>query len=482
MRTQHVPFALVFSALVVLTTCSKESHTPADPQDKLLKIYYLWTASGDPHQHSSIKTGVEKAKNKDEIRKLIEGKVTIEARVDPDTKEEAIALAQELRRNPGTLAVIGNTYSGTTWATLPIFADAGIPVFVTNATSPYLFMRHAAHDKPNLELARGETGEMSQCERPDCYFEPPGVAGHSDGFHNALRLVPADVPDQVSAIQLTINQPKGAGQKKKGSKPNVPRVMLICDQTGHNGAGVYSKPMCDYLERFTTHQDLRKERNPDYKVVSSRNIDLDHGDLWGLVTEIRAAHPDYIVLVGYDELARDVLQGLAERDPKGYKFIITDGAFSDTLREINPHAEIYFTSPAHPHKKVECDSVEGLSVTSPSDREKEAQKVPETTDAFAYDSVAILANAVNSCSGRLDRACLLDFFARNQNLTATCETYDFHDGERQHAAYYVYSEKLRKKGVTFEPEWCAKSEDQELSLYSAACGRRQEYDTSGKQP
>jgi ABC-type branched-subunit amino acid transport system substrate-binding protein len=229
--------------------------------------------------------------------------------------------------------------------------------------------------------------------------------------------------------------------------------------------------MCDYLERFTTHRDLRHKTNPDYRIVSSRDIDLDHGDLWGLVTEIRAAKPDLIVLVGYSELARDILEGLAERGQgQKYIFVMTDGAFSDTLRSLNPNAKLYFTSPASPHNSQECDAIEGK--LSAAERKSKRQSVPETTEALAYDSVVLLAHAVASCV-TIDRACILTSISRRGDLTGTCESYDFHEGERQHAAYYVYSEADRKPNIQFKPKWCARSDYQQLSPYGGeGCGQR----------
>ena len=463
-----------------MASCGGEARPNDRQKPSKLKIYYLWNTAGDPHQHSSIKTGVEKALANKDIEKHFEGKVEFESQSDPDTKEEAIAFAAGLRRSPETLAVIGHTYSGTTWSTLPIFADAGIPVLMPNATSPYLLFEHRERDEPNFNVAP-QQGELGRCEEPGCFFVRSDTNAPPARFHNAWRLIPSDVPDQVTAVQLTIRE-LGASEGKK-----VPQVMLICDQTTHSAANVYSKPMCDYLELFNSHHKGSKVE-PDYKIVSNRGIDLDHGDLWGLVTEIRAANPDDIVLVGYSELARDVLKGLAERDMAGngkgparpYRFIMTDGAFGDTLRTVNPNAQIYFTSPAHPHKESACNATDpaettGSAKTSPSDQKadpKGRDTVPETAEGLAYDSVLILARAVDHCAGQLDRACVLDFLRSQQNLTGECESYDFHAGERQHAAYYVYAESDRQPGVTFEPKWCARSDDTNLRPYESACATK----------
>jgi len=286
-------------------------------------------------------------------------------------------------------------------------------------------------------------------------------------------------------------------------KPDEPpQVMLICDQTTHNNAMVYSRPMCEYLARFRSHRDLisGKDTKADYQVVSSRNINLDHGDLWGLVTAIRAADPDCIVLVGYPELARAVLLGLKERDdshppakrPKR-TFIMSDGAFSNDMpSKLREFTDIYFTYFARPHdqggtcdfsdkKKKVAETTTSSAKTDPKLEETKAEDtkspapedpVAETGEAFAYDALLILARGVDRCSGHLDRACLLDFLTHQQDLTGHCEHYDFHLGERQHAAYYIYWENHRKPGITFQPEWCATNEDDSLRPYLEGCTSR----------
>jgi hypothetical protein len=42
-------------------------------------------------------------------------------------------------------------------------------------------------------------------------------------------------------------------------------------------------------------------------------LDLDTGDIWGLVTEVHAIKPKIIIVLGYAEFARDLLEELKER-------------------------------------------------------------------------------------------------------------------------------------------------------------------------
>ncbi len=472
MPSSHVHLAFVALAAALCTNSCGTEAKPAETSQKL-KIYYFWTTAGDPNQHSSIRTGVEKSKLSKHIQELEKGPVEITGIQDPDTVEEAIAKAHELRRSPDTLAVIGHTYSGTTWSTLPVYAEAGIPVIVTNATSPYLFHEHGERDEPNIDFAKLNAN-------------PAGPR-----FTNAFRLIASDTPDQASAIQLTIRK-----LQSDDARPGVPqepaRVMLICDETSHYNTKVYSKPMCDYLEHETTHRDLARERPPDYTIIGSRTIDLDHADLWGLITEIHATDPQYIVLIGYNELALDVIQGLTERAapssyPARYKFIMTDAALGSRLR-FPSKLHIYITSPARPHENANCNSSEPGEGTQPdpatsgtSTRKndgivarKKALAAPETAEAFAYDAVMILAESVAICQGKnhLDRSCVLeDLRGRQGGLRGNCEFYDLHEGELQNANYYVYSnERDHKSGEPSSyPKWCARSQDETLKPFGAAC-------------
>lgn len=497
MQTPSFKIALA-CCLVLLTACGPQvssNRTPAE--DHKLKVYYLWSTAGDPNQHSAIETGVTKALRDDAVNRMFGERVEFVSWPESGGSDEAMALAHELRRKPDTLAIIGPTFSGSTWSALPVYGDAGIPVMVTTASSPYLFFKHGEHESPSLDLDIGDD------EHPHISFVKPGTKQPPDRYKNAFRLIPSDIPDQVSAIQLTIRK---LNDDEKLPRDHPPHVMLICDLTIHSGASVYSKPMCDYLERVNVHRDNpgRETKTRDYMVVSSRGIDLDHGDLWGLVTEIHAVHPDYIVLVGYAELARDVLQGLAERhfasQSRPYTFIMTDGAFSllqrlrplanPTEKVTAPSAKVYLTASTRPHQPHDCDSSEEIqktkivdpSATQPktNDAPAQEQKVPESGEAFAFDSVVILGQAVESCKDHLDRLCVLHFLQRQQILRGRCETYDLHEGERQHAYYYVYAavyEADRQEPVgagnqQLIPKWCAKGDDDGLKLYTETCTER----------
>src|SRR5581483_507313 len=93
-------------------------------------------------------------------------------------------------------------------------------------------------------------------------------------------------------------QPKGKQTRLK--------AMIVCETTKRIGSDFYTRPMCDALRRS-------QDRDFNALIAGYREIDLDTGDIWGLVTEIHAVHPQLIIFLGYPEFARNLMQELKER-------------------------------------------------------------------------------------------------------------------------------------------------------------------------
>jgi hypothetical protein len=303
-------------------------------------------------------------------------------------------------------------------------------------------------------------------------------------YSNAFRLPPSDVPDQVHAIKLAIRKLKSDVPLHDGLRA---KVMLVCDVTAHYRADVYTKPMCDSLSA-----DANGET--EYKIASSRKIDLDSGDIWGLITELHAVDPDFVVLIGYQELARDILQELTERSSTSkklvsrYRFIMTEDCLHDEILKFftNPK-NLYVTSPVAPTKQdsraKSNTTVPKVSDTGTLERDVQRRRcdgmkekiekmrteqgvlhVENTDEGYAYDSVLILTSAVKKCQEMhsLNRGCVLDYLKENQQkLQGACETYHLDDGERQNAFYYVYS--INASTRRFTPKWEARQEDSQLN-------------------
>jgi hypothetical protein len=439
-------------------------HPDVPSQSSTLKIQYFWSTSGDENQYSSTRTGIEAAETSKEFQELRDSVVLV-PRKDPDSQQEAMELASELRRKPDTLAVIGHTRSGTTLATLPIYAEAGIPVLIPTATSPYLLYRHNTNEMPAIDVTK--------------------LDQHLPRFDNAFRLPPSDVPDQVHAIELAIKNLKGQVKLHDGLRA---KVMLVCDTTAHYRADVYTKPMCDRLTADANDAN-------DYKIASLRHIDLDSGDIWGLVTELHAVDPDFVVLVGYQELARDILQEIAERATTSgkqisrYTFIMTEDCLHNELLKFFLNTKnFYVTSPVIPQVseapaksggqggQTRQEPVTSSAVPNKCDdrengikklrEQQQVQHIVDTDEGFAYDSVLILASAIKRCKEdhSLNRPCVLSYLRENQQaFQGACETYHLDGGERANAFYYVYSINARGSNRKFQAQWSARKEDVKLN-------------------
>jgi hypothetical protein len=461
--------AILTMSALILASCGagdsgreasqSESWHPETSQSSTLKIQYFWSTSGDENQYSSTMAGIKAAEKSDIVQELEKNSKLIElvARKDPDSQQEALELASSLQRSPDTLAVIGHTRSGATLATLPLYAEAGIPVLIPTATSPYLLYRHKADQIPAIDVTK---------------LDP-----NFPRFANAFRLPPSDVPDQVHALKLTIERIK-QGMKKLHESGTRAKVMLVCDTTARYRADIYSKPMCEALAGLA-------DADADFKIASSRRIDLDNGDIWGLVTELHAVDPDFVVLVGYQELTRDVLQEITERQASSkipisrYTFILTEDSLHNELLKFFPSPKnaslqrIYVTSPVGPARPI-SRSLDGKCPDECRCRdqyihdvrkEQGALNVADTDEGFAYDSVLILAKAAKACREKhaLSRGCVLDYLRQYEHaLQGACETYHLDKGERENAFYYVYSINPGEPKREFNPQWSARKEDSTL--------------------
>jgi ABC-type branched-subunit amino acid transport system substrate-binding protein len=412
--------------LVSLVSCAKSDwHAPPpDPENLKLTIEVFSAASDSEEGYSAIREAALLAKDTEEFKKAATY-VTLDLQNDPDNLEDAARIAQKTSLNPGVLAIIGHSRSGTTRVAMPFYAQAGIPVLMPTATSPYVLFRFDEHDGwPSVpQLREGNTYHR---------------------FTNAFRLRPSDVPDQVHAMKLTLNKLEALNKRAGSPKP---KVVLICDTTSRNGSDVYTKPMCDAL---------LNDSELSSKITSYRPFSLD-SDIYGLVTEIHAAKPNYIVILGYPELARDVLEELTERmQPREkrlpYKFILPDASLQNYLTKFS--SDIYVTSSFNGGQAKGCNKklIDALS-------QKKPQRVVLTDESYTFDAVLILARAVNSCDGQVNRSCVMRFIKEHHDdLVGACETYFVDRGERQNAAFNVNS----VCGGTFKVRWLARKDGDEL--------------------
>src|SRR5438067_1044325 len=253
MCTPRVRAAAVCVSLLLTVSCSTSRWHPDPPQsaDSKLTVEVFFSPSND-----SAKIGANAAEKTEEFKEISQY-IKLTKRPDPDTTEEAVVMSKEIRSDPRVLAVVGHSRSGTTRAALPFYADAGIPVLMPAATSPYA-LYHFSQDAPWPSVDR--LGK-----------EP----GH-ERFRNGFRLPPSDVPDQVDAIKAATKALAGTvgadNDEAMEAIKSATKVMIICETTKRNGSDVYTKPMCDSL-----HRDPDKKFSP--LVASYREVDLDTGNI-----------------------------------------------------------------------------------------------------------------------------------------------------------------------------------------------------------
>jgi ABC-type branched-subunit amino acid transport system substrate-binding protein len=431
MPVRRLSLAALLLTFVLLASCDAPDWHPQPPSpgdsDARLKIELFPSASG-----SASKTGADAALKTPEFL-AISRYVVVESQPDPDNSEDAVRAAIKIRSDPQVLAVVGHSRSGTTRAALPFYAQAGIPVLMPSATSPYALYNFAEHEPwPSVD----RLGKEPAYER----------------FPNAFRLPPSDVPDQVDAIRATT--------KKLAGTDNVPlakidsikiktKVMIICETTRRDGSDVYTKPMCD---------SLRKKNDSRFSplIAGYREIDLDTGDIYGIVTEVHAVKPSLIILVGYSEFARNLLEELKERQSTGgkmsdYTFIASEACFNPDLAQFG--SKIYVTSSID-LAAVRCDTPEA-QVLREAVKDKERTKPEPTEESFTFDALLILSGAVKDCELTLNRECITRYIENNHLvLQGACQKYFIEKGERQNAKYMVYSNACNgRAGSPLQPVW-----------------------------
>src|SRR5215470_17397409 len=191
-----VHFAITSVLIVCVCGCEpKELHR--EPANNSLKIVVYYSTADNKEGYSAAKKGADAAQKVETFQSTAKDyKLEIVTREDADNINDASTKAREDRTNPEILAVVGHSRSSTTLAALPFYAEAGIPVLMPSATSPYVPYRFKLNESwPDVD----NSGKVSGAPR----------------FPRVFRLPPKDVPDQVDAIKETTlkllsKKPEGA--------------------------------------------------------------------------------------------------------------------------------------------------------------------------------------------------------------------------------------------------------------------------------
>ena len=386
---------IVFGLVIALCGC--EERKPQDqPSGDGEKFIVMVVGDGVPPvdkdnariwplnraQGEAMYKGVLAALNDSPSLKSLTSIIQIEGKDDRGDPERAAELAEELRRNPRVLAVIGHATSGTTLHAVWRYNQAGIPIIMPIATSPEL-MYHPK--KTGLEEHR---------------------------FRNVFRLLPSDDKGQAPAVTHLI--------RKLGLK----KVYLINDAT--TGAWEYSRPLRESLEPYIRKEVLNK----------LTEVQRETTDFTKLASSIQAQNADSVVFCGYATTALELLGGLDQiyagvSREKRPTIILTDGCLIPDLDAKGFNLYLTF-----PHVEIpDCADKRDLEIL----REISNHTKRISYEVFAYDAMLILGSAIQTLreNGIVDRKSLIDYLNSSKVFVGTAGLYEFEKGENRMAQYDI---------------------------------------------
>jgi len=135
-----LPFALVLALAAGLAGCGKQGSDSASGDDKPIKIAVAGPMTGDGAEYGkAFKEGAELAVEQFNEAGGYEGrKVELVYGDDKNDPKEAATVAQKLSSDRDVLTVIGHWSSSTTFAGIPIYERAKIPMITPTASHPDL--------------------------------------------------------------------------------------------------------------------------------------------------------------------------------------------------------------------------------------------------------------------------------------------------------------------------------------------------------
>lgn len=310
--------------------------------------------------------------------------------------EDAAKLAMKLQKDPAVLAVIGHSTSRTTGRVAEIYAQAGIPLIMPEATA-----------------ASAATYYSRRTRSPDT---------PQDHIPNYIRLQPSDDQAQAPAIAHTILQ---LLQDKS-------RVYLLTGMEGN--AGEYSKGLVQGVKRLLPRKVQPVEHSEERDQNSS------------MAEMISGANPiDIVFFAGYRDQAQEILR-ILNRKLEGRAavqrpvILLPESCNGFEIEEEWKTFRIYRTGPADTTACFgELQNDEGLRKWR---RENEPDKLPISM-LYGHDSVRLLSRAIAQCRERfqtITRGCVLEQL-RATIASGACGGYSFREGENLLSSYYVFSSK-----------------------------------------
>jgi len=341
-------------------------------------------------QGVDMQQGVDAAFMKSPLTERLRSLVELKYFIDAGAIGDAEKIALMLQADPRVVAVIGHATSGSTRRAAPYYAEAGIPLLMPIATSPWVRI---------LGEPDAPTGRLKSC----------------------FRLPPADDRAQAPAVALF------AKRHLKAEKCYVLR-----DRT---------KDTLDYAEPLSSAvRRLMKDGLSGPTEEAQRNSSLAE-----LARSARHQGADLIIFCGYGTAANELLGELREafkgQNPP-IKIVLTDGCMIHDLDTTE--LEVYVTFPLPPLMHGAPSGADfGIlaNVVEKLDR--------YSYQLYGYDAVLMLAHACNELrTTDVSRDGLMQKLHSMAQFVGARSTYSFVEGDNVQSWYYVYRATKVASGST----------------------------------
>lgn len=337
-----------------------------------------------------VKAAYDKSPQLDRLRTLCE----LRGYEDGSLEDEAEKIGREIALDAQVLAVVGHAASATTRRAAWLYSQAGIPLIMPIATSPY------------------------------AVYPPSSKAVPSNRLRNCFRLPPSD--DKVQAPTLAY-----VAEERLKSQ----RAYMLGDVS--EGARGYSEPLYGQLESLLG--DL---------LIDKQQIDRKSANFQEIAGNIRAQAPDLVIFCGYGSTATLILSALRREYldvdiTKRPRILLTDGS---RVKDLNTSGfDVYLTFPLPDIKYFEdCKSPDFGIV-----RDAVPPQGDQSFQIYGYDAMLMISKALEQCRDQeVSRDCVRRSLGRLPLFTgSTCLQYFFADGDNSLSEYYVYRSSSLKETV-----------------------------------
>jgi ABC-type branched-subunit amino acid transport system substrate-binding protein len=331
--------------------------------------------------------GAEAAFYKSPHTKELRDSVEIKGYDDGGSTTVARNIARRISSTSEVLAVIGHATSGTTRIAASFYAEAGIPLLMPIATSPYAVKK------------LGDDAETTP-RLPNCF-----------------RLPLSDVPYQAAMVAHTALEIL-----------KTERCYLLRDIS--EDAADYSGPLYSKLEVLLGPA-----------VQAKRRVNREQTNIPFITESILGYNVDLIIFSGYGTTAQELLHALRvtyqNRKAKRPRVLLTDGC---KTQEVDPTGfEVYVTFPAPDVYSAAFSGTdsEDLRIL----RAASSTSGQQSYEMYGYDAILLLAHAFVQCAPTaISRECIAEALRRRPlDAFGAVFPYEFADGDNTKADYSLYT-------------------------------------------